>query len=63
MTSMWAETPCGDMDHESPCKGKWYYISDTHVSEASEERVLKAQAYILFYERMALVEHNMNTSS
>ena len=32
--------------------GKWYHISDTSVSEVSEERVLKCQAYLLFYERM-----------
>lgn len=31
---------------------KWYHISDTSVSEATEERVLKSQAYILFYERI-----------
>ncbi|KAJ8027110.1 Ubiquitin carboxyl-terminal hydrolase 16 [Holothuria leucospilota] len=33
-------------------KGKWYYISDTHVSEATESKVLNAQAYLLFYERI-----------
>ena len=32
--------------------GKWYYVSDTHVTEASESKVLSAQAYILFYERL-----------
>lgn len=32
--------------------GKWYYVSDSHVREVSEESVLKAQAYILFYERI-----------
>lgn len=32
--------------------GKWYYVSDTHVSEVSEAKVLDAQAYILFYERI-----------
>lgn len=32
--------------------GKWYYVSDSHVSEVSEERVLDAQAYLLFYERI-----------
>lgn len=35
-----------------PPPGKWYYVSDSHVSEVSEERVLNAQAYLLFYERI-----------
>lgn len=33
-------------------EGKWYYVSDSHVQEASEDRVLGAQAYLLFYERI-----------
>lgn len=32
--------------------GKWYYVSDSMVSEISEEKVLRAQAYLLFYERI-----------
>ncbi|CAH0720523.1 unnamed protein product, partial [Brenthis ino] len=32
--------------------GKWYYVSDSMVSEVSEEKVLRAQAYLLFYERI-----------
>ena len=35
-----------------PSARKWYYVSDTNVSEVSEEKVLKAQAYLLFYERI-----------
>lgn len=35
-----------------PPDGKWYYVSDSHVSEVNEERVLGAQAYLLFYERI-----------
>lgn len=31
---------------------KWYHISDSSVVEVSEERVLKSQAYLLFYERI-----------
>ena len=31
---------------------RWFHISDSSVSECSEEKVLKAQAYILFYERI-----------
>jgi ubiquitin C-terminal hydrolase len=30
----------------------WYYVSDSSVSSASLSRVLKCQAYILFYERI-----------
>ncbi|XP_019646954.1 PREDICTED: ubiquitin carboxyl-terminal hydrolase 16-like [Branchiostoma belcheri] len=33
-------------------EGKWYHISDTHVSEVSESKVLNAQAFLLFYERI-----------
>ncbi len=40
--------------HEGPSSSRWFYISDSHVSEVSLERVLKAQAYLLFYERMVL---------
>lgn len=36
---------------EAP-EGKWYYVSDSHVMEVSEEKVLNAQAYLLFYERI-----------
>uniref|UniRef100_T1JHZ2 Ubiquitin carboxyl-terminal hydrolase n=1 Tax=Strigamia maritima TaxID=126957 RepID=T1JHZ2_STRMM len=32
--------------------GKWYYISDSSVSEVPEATVLRSQAYILFYERI-----------
>ncbi|XP_050549954.1 ubiquitin carboxyl-terminal hydrolase 16 isoform X5 [Spodoptera frugiperda] len=35
-----------------PPPGKWYYVSDSMVSEVSEEKVLRAQAYLLFYERI-----------
>lgn len=37
---------------EKPPPGKWYYVSDSHVREASESDVLNAQAYLLFYERI-----------
>lgn len=36
----------------APPEGKWYYVSDSHVTEVSEERVLNVQAYLLFYERI-----------
>lgn len=32
--------------------GKWYYISDSYVLEVPESKVLGAQAYLLFYERI-----------
>lgn len=32
--------------------GRWYYVSDSHVSEVAESKVLDAQAYLLFYERI-----------
>ncbi|XP_065084616.1 ubiquitin carboxyl-terminal hydrolase 16/45 [Ochlerotatus camptorhynchus] len=35
-----------------PPPGKWYYVSDSHVRETTEEQVLNAQAYLLFYERI-----------
>lgn len=35
-----------------PPAGKWYYISDSRVSETTESNVLRCQAYLLFYERI-----------
>lgn len=35
-----------------PPSGKWYHVSDSRVSEVTEEHVQKAQAYLLFYERI-----------
>lgn len=32
--------------------GRWYHISDSRVNEVPEAEVLKAQAYLLFYERI-----------
>jgi ubiquitin carboxyl-terminal hydrolase 16/45 len=43
-----AESVCVD----NPGGGKWFYISDSSVTEVSEEKVLKCQAYLLFYERI-----------
>lgn len=36
----------------APPDGKWYYVSDSHVMETTEDKVLNAQAYLLFYERI-----------
>jgi len=33
-------------------RGKWYYISDTHVKEASPKDVKNCGGYMLFYERI-----------
>lgn len=35
-----------------PLPGKWYYVSDSQVREVNEDDVQKAQAYLLFYERI-----------
>lgn len=32
--------------------GRWFHISDSRVNEVAEVEVLKAQAYLLFYERI-----------
>lgn len=32
--------------------GRWFYISDSRVSEVNEDAVAKCQAYLLFYERV-----------
>uniref|UniRef100_A0A4W3JZ80 Ubiquitin carboxyl-terminal hydrolase n=1 Tax=Callorhinchus milii TaxID=7868 RepID=A0A4W3JZ80_CALMI len=32
--------------------GQWVYVSDVHVQTVPESRVLNAQAYLLFYERL-----------
>uniref|UniRef100_A0A915Q7X2 ubiquitinyl hydrolase 1 n=1 Tax=Setaria digitata TaxID=48799 RepID=A0A915Q7X2_9BILA len=37
---------------EGPCDGEWYYASDMRVNSVSESRVLSAEGYILFYERI-----------
>ena len=31
---------------------KWFYASDSHINVVTEEHVLKAEAYLLFYERI-----------
>lgn len=46
------ETRLDSRSQEEEMNDKWYYISDSHVSEISVAKVLKAQAYILFYERI-----------
>lgn len=36
-----------------PVPGQWYHISDTYVRKVSQQQVLNAVAYILFYERIS----------
>jgi ubiquitin carboxyl-terminal hydrolase 16/45 len=36
---------------ESSATSKWFYFSDTHFREITEKEVMRAQAYLLFYER------------
>jgi len=33
-------------------RGRWFHVSDSSVQEVQEDKVLKAQAYLLFYERI-----------
>ena len=47
-----ATTPTTPEELPSAQPGKWYYISDSRVSESSESSVLRCQAYLLFYERI-----------
>jgi ubiquitin carboxyl-terminal hydrolase 16/45 len=42
----------GDDSAGKDVPGSWYYVSDSSVSRASEDRVAKSQAYLLFYERV-----------
>uniref|UniRef100_A0A0N5ABE7 Ubiquitin carboxyl-terminal hydrolase n=1 Tax=Syphacia muris TaxID=451379 RepID=A0A0N5ABE7_9BILA len=41
-----------ESDKES-LNGNWFYVSDSRVSAVDESKVLDAEAYILFYERIA----------
>jgi len=39
-------------DAEDSNEDRWFHISDSQVNEVNVSRVMKAQAYILFYERI-----------
>lgn len=41
-----------EMEEKLVPPGRWYHISDSRVSEVTESAVQRAQAYILFYERI-----------
>lgn len=38
--------------HNIGGKDRWFYASDSHVSEVNEARALEAQAYMLFYRKI-----------
>ncbi|CAD5120351.1 DgyrCDS8925 [Dimorphilus gyrociliatus] len=43
---------CNDDQEVDGNPGRWFYISDSRVSEVNEDAVAKCQAYLLFYERV-----------
>jgi hypothetical protein len=49
-------TDSGDDDAKGSSKSKWFYFSDTHYSEVPESEVLSKQAYLLFYQRIDLMQ-------
>ena len=40
--------------HEPASAGQWFHVSDSSVSAVPETKVLKCQAYMLFYGRLPL---------
>ena len=42
----------GQKQGEGSSSKRWFHVSDSSVNEVSEEKVLKCQAYLLFYERI-----------
>jgi ubiquitin carboxyl-terminal hydrolase 16/45 len=56
LEQMQAKSNCNGVHHgdeeptQKPCK--WYHISDSKVTEATQDKVLSSQAYLLFYERI-----------
>ena len=53
---MESESACSDkapeLERTESDTGRWFHVSDTHVTEVALDAVLRAQAYILFYERI-----------
>jgi len=43
----------GAGESELAVDGRWFYVSDTSVSQVKLANVLRCQAYILFYERIS----------
>ncbi|XP_014210405.1 ubiquitin carboxyl-terminal hydrolase 16 isoform X2 [Copidosoma floridanum] len=46
------EASGADISKIEPPPGRWYYVSDSRVSEVDEKTVLSSEAYLLFYERI-----------
>ena len=48
------ELPHTEPQEPEPELGRWFHVSDTHVAEVTLDKVFKgkAQAYLLFYERI-----------
>lgn len=40
------------IDESDAQSDRWFYVSDSSVNEVSQAKVMKAQAYLLFYERV-----------
>ena len=40
----------------SSTDGSWYHISDSHVRKSTESDVLRAEAYLLFYEKLPSIK-------
>lgn len=60
LKEMWSRQSMGRSrdrrwEHPAAPEGSWFYVSDSHVSAATEASVLKSQAYMLFYERLPLL--------
>ena len=53
------QTPKGNSwkyDENAALQGKWHYTSDSHVSSRCNfESVATSQAYLLFYERLPVI--------
>lgn len=47
-----AEQTSDEDSSEFSSEGTWYYCSDSQVMAVSEEKVLRSQAFLLFYERV-----------
>ena len=52
MTEVDEDDEEGEVKPSTAGEKRWFLVSDSHVSEVSEDRVLKSQAYLLFYERI-----------
>ncbi|XP_032229396.2 uncharacterized protein LOC5505120 isoform X2 [Nematostella vectensis] len=53
----WNEAHAQKCTSQGVPQGQWYYVSDSHSVLVPESRVLRSQAYMLFYERLPLVQN------